>query len=124
MIYTVYKMMATNRKNLLILTSSLIVLGAFMMLTNPDQVPLYLLLIPFILIFFIIFVVTRVFLVFFFGGKGNLTRFNLLAMVISIVLVNFILLRSVDQLTIQDAVLSTAVTLILGVYINKFRLLG
>lgn len=67
---------------------------------------------------------TRVSLIFFFGGKGNLTRFSLLAVVISVVLVNFILLRSVDQLTVQDAVLSTAVTLILGVYINKFRLLG
>lgn len=117
-------MNSLNRKYLLVIALSSFALITFMVFTNPNQVPLYLLLVPFILIFIIFFVLIRLLLIFFAGEKNDLTKFNLLSIVISIVAVNLILLRSVDQLTIQDAVLSTSVTVILAVYINKFRLLN
>lgn len=114
--------MNTNKKYFRILLSSAVFFLLFVTLTNPRNIPLYLTLVPFTLLFLIIFSAMRLVLSVFIGDKAASVRLNIFAVMLSVILVNFMLLRSVDQLSIQDAIISTSIALILAVYINKFRL--
>lgn len=98
-----------------------IFLAGFLLSTNPDNTPLYFLLVPFLIITFMIYIFTQ-FLINFFLEEKNTAKTKIFSAVLAIIVVNFLLLRSIDQLTFQDGLISVAITIMLAFYISKFQL--
>ena len=107
-----------NKKIILLIILSACLLG-YMVLTNPADIPLGLLLVPFLLILFIVFILANL-LIGLLRGSNKKTTFY--AAVLAIIIVNFLILRSVGQFTFQDGLISIAITGILAFYISKFKI--
>ena len=106
-------------KKIYFLIIAAICLMAFMSLTNPDQIPIVFLLMPFLAIGYILFLVFDYFINIF---QGSRKRAAVLSVVLTVVIINFLILRSIGQLTFQDGLISVFITTILGFYISKFQL--
>lgn len=110
-----------KKKNTLKLLALVSTLFLYLVLTNPNQVSLPLILVPFVLLGFIIFLLFKTGLGFFFHESANKGKMTLLAMIVSVIIVNISLLRSIGQLTFQDAAISLLITVVAIIYISKFQ---
>lgn len=110
-----------NNKKFISLITLSVIFVLFLMNTNPNQVSLAMLLIPFIFIGLFIFLILKLSLDLLNRGKNNKKDF-IFSVAASVILVNFLILNSVRQLTIQDGIISVAITLILAFYVGKFQL--
>lgn len=110
------------KRKILVILIALSTLLAFMALTSPKDIPLYLVLIPFALIAVICFFLIDLILYIFRPGLERSRKSKLIAVAISVSFVNFLLLRSINQLSIQDILISASITIILFIYIVKFQL--
>jgi len=107
-----------NKKIILLIILSACLLG-YMVLTNPADIPLGLLLVPFLLILFVVFILANLLIGLL---RGNNKKTTFYAAVLAIIIVNFLILRSVGQFTFQDGLISIAITGILAFYISKFKI--
>jgi hypothetical protein len=111
-----------HKKTFLILLILVVSLIIFMLNTNPQQVSLGLLLVPFCLIAIIAYVITRYTILVVRKKDKPSAKSIILSVSIAILSVNFLLLRSINQLTLQDVLISFAISAILAFYVTKFRL--
>lgn len=102
------------RKQLIILTLLYGVGVIFFMTTNPSQLPLLLLIIPFAYIFVVLYL-TILFIARLLGVRRALP----VAFIISIFGVLLLVLGSLHQLTMRDALISLALTSLLTWYISR-----
>lgn len=109
-------------KRILILALSIICLLGFVTLTNPENIPLAFLLVPFLLIAVIVFTAVDYLVGLFQKDKKSSSRSVVFSAVLTVIIVNFLVLNSVGQLTVQDGLISVAITVILAFYINKFQI--
>jgi hypothetical protein len=93
----------------------------FMMLTRPDEIPLGFLLVPFIIITIIVFVSVNQLISFFVNDRASRKKVMVFSAILAVIAVNFLLLRSIGQLTLQDGIISIIITAVLGFYVSKFQ---
>jgi hypothetical protein len=55
-------------------------------------------------------------------GVGKVRKMRLFSLVGTVILVNFALLSSIGQLTVQDTVLAVLITAVGGFYLYKFQI--
>ncbi len=94
----------------------------FLLFTNPNEVSLAVILIPFVLIGVIIYNVLTLVIEGFFKRSTKKKKVKLFALVGTVILINFTLLSSIGQLTPQDTILAILITLIGGFYLYKFQI--
>lgn len=112
----------TIRRRLLIIFLSMFALMAFLLATNPRDLPLGLLLVPFILFGGLAFHLIRLFMSLFRYAANKPTRQRLVALIFAVILVNIAILQSVGQPTVQDIILGIAITAVVAIYVSKFQL--
>jgi hypothetical protein len=93
-----------------------------MLLTDPKEVSLGIVLVPFILLGIIFYNLLTLSVERFFKKLSRTRKIKLFGIVGTIILVNFVLLSSVGQLTPQDTILSVLITVVGGFYLYKFQL--
>lgn len=108
-------------RKILILAILAVLFLVFLTATNPSQSSLAVLLIPFIFIGLFIFIIIKLVLDFLNRGKNSRKDF-IFSLALSIIVVNFLILNSVRQLSIQDGIISVTITIVLAVYLSKFQL--
>lgn len=94
----------------------------FILFTNPSRISLPLILIPYLLAALIIY---RLFLIGIngiFGRSLSISKLKLYSLITTAVIVNFALLKSIGQITVQDGLISVAIIIVSIVYISKFSL--
>ncbi len=87
---------------------------AFFSLTNPDELPLFVLIIPFLYIFGVLYL-TILFVCRFMSLRSS----GLVSLIISIFGVLLFVLGSLHQLTVRDVIISLALTFILTWYVMR-----
>jgi hypothetical protein len=93
--------------------------GLFFITFNPNSLPLIMFVLPFVLIFILIYQTCRLIMNTFFSLKPRQERIVLL--VISVMPVVMLVIQSITQLTVRDVILCLAITVILvwyGVRVN------
>ncbi len=102
------------------LIASIIVLALFLMLTNPDNVSIGLLVVPVVLLFFISFCAVQIFL----GGLRILAKQPRRKRTVALVSASFItitaILQSTGGISGADALLLGLIVIVTSVYISKF----
>lgn len=109
-------------KNILIIILVFGLLFTFLAITSPDEVSLPLLLVPFIFLAFFIFFLARIFLGVFLKQTDQNGKRTIYSLIISLVVINFIVLSSVGQLTLQDMAITSLITLLAIIYVSKLQL--
>jgi hypothetical protein len=107
-----------------LLGSALITAGmliVFLGLTNPANLSIGLLLIPFLLFGLFIYFLTNFFLAVFRFSYNDTKRQKAIGLLISLLFTNFAVLQSIGDITIQDIVLAGTITTVVIVYISKFQ---
>ena len=94
----------------------------FLMFTNPKDVPLPFILVPFVFFGVVVFLLVRVLLNIFLSGDEKYAKKNLYGAILAVIIVNFALLRSIGQLTFRDGVISVLFTIVVVIYISKLRI--
>ncbi|RTK94270.1 hypothetical protein EKI60_04520 [Candidatus Saccharibacteria bacterium] len=117
--------MRRQRKRTLLLLGTLYSgLGAFFLGTNPRDLPIGLLLLPLLWLFVTLgysFMILM-HILHIAEGDDNALRRKTYAAVIAGVPVGFLLLNSVDQLTVKDIGLITLLSVVLVAYASRFRM--
>lgn len=90
-------------------------LPLFILLTNPEHLPLPLLWVPFLLLLAILFISGRQVL----GRKMQGKRLMLVVLVISVMPVLLLVLASIDQLDARDIIITTALVGGVAWYLNR-----
>jgi hypothetical protein len=112
--------MKSNRLVKIIIFSGLLTL--FLSFSNPSSIPLPLLLVPYLLSGLIIYEIVYLVLDRLVGFPKSKHKLNLYALLITVLFTNFMLLKSIGQLTVQDALISLAIIVVSTVYIGRFSL--
>lgn len=115
-IYNIFMKSALHkRRKQIIVLAALYVLGmVFFMTTSPADLPLLLLVAPFIYIFVVLYLT-----VLFLCQILKVRQAKVIAMIISVFGVLLFLLGSLHQLTLRDALISLALTVTLTWYITR-----
>lgn len=92
----------------------------FLGLTDPNNTSLPLILIPYILSALIIYRVLLILLNIALNHSVKSSKLRLYSLVTTAILINFALLKSIGQITFQDALISLAIMIVSVVYISKF----
>lgn len=108
-----------NRFAIALLSSAALL--AFLLATNPKNLPLGLLLIPFMLFGVAAYQAIRFFMAIFRYSSDKPTKQRIVALVFTVLLTNFAVLQSVGSITVQDVVLAVAITAVVALYIAKFQ---
>jgi len=124
-IFLIYKRsyhIAMYSKRVITVVVATILFFTFILLTNPREISLAAILVPFALlgvIFYniLIFIIER-----FFKKSAKKKKIKILGLVGTIILVNFTLLSSIGQLTPQDTILAILITVLGGFYLYKFQI--
>jgi len=106
------------KKRIFFVISPLVLFLVFILSTDPRKISLIAVLVPFIFLGIAFYNLLMI-------GLDKLTkvkRLRLLSLVGTIILMNFILLSSIGQLTIQDTILALLITLVGGFYLYKFQI--
>lgn len=103
----------------LVIAAALIV---FLMFTNPQSVSLPLILVPYLLAAVLVYRLFFLVLNIWFGGARNKRKIRLYSIVVTVVVINFALLKSIGQLTVQDGLISAAIIIVSAIYVSKFSL--
>jgi hypothetical protein len=106
------------KKQLFIVVSLWIVGLLFLLLTNPDTLPLPLLIVPFIYAFITLFLTIRLLVTYFSRSQALGTSVGI---TITIFIVLCLVLASIRQLSARDLLISLAITIILSWYLTKSR---
>jgi hypothetical protein len=107
------------KKPIVRLASLYLLVGLFFVFFNPNNLPLILFIVPFILVFILIYQTAKLVVKTFFSLKPQQERIVLL--VVSVMPVIMLVIQSITQLTVRDVILCLAITTILvwyGVRIN------
>lgn len=103
-----------------------IALGAilifFLVLTDPNRISLPLILVPYLLASLIVYRLVSLVLLGLFAGTVKKSKIRLYALIITAVAVNFALLKSIGQITVQDFLISGAIVVVSVIYISRFSL--
>lgn len=99
-----------------------LLLMLFLMLTNPNEVSLPLILVPYILASLLFYRLFSIILGIWFGTRADRRKIKIYSIVLTVVIINFALLKSIGQLTIQDGLISVAIIVISAIYISKFSI--
>lgn len=94
----------------------------FLLFTDPNKISLPFIVVPYILGALIVYRILFLLLVLIFKHAIKEAKLKLYSLIATTILVNFALLKSIGQITIQDALISGAIMIISIVYINKFSL--
>lgn len=110
------------RSRLITIVMSLLLFFVFISLTNPQEINLLAILIPFILLGVALYNLITVTVKVFLRKATKKNKLRLFALVGTAILVNFVLLSSIGQLTLQDTVLTVLITVVGGFYLYKFQI--
>jgi hypothetical protein len=102
-----------------------IVLLIILLSTNPQKLPAILLIVPFVLLFIIIYRISSIFLKYYFtvlSGKKNNKR-SFFSGIIALVPVTILILQSIGQLTTRDVITLVILAGVGGFYVTKFSFL-
>lgn len=94
----------------------------FASLTNPQEVSLVIILVPFILLGIVFYNILMLIMEKFFRKSSRKRKVRLFSVVTTVILVNFALLSSIGQLTPQDTLLAALITIVGGFYLYKFQI--
>ncbi len=111
--------MSNTKKRLLILAGLYILVLLFFVTVNPEKLPLVLLLLPFGLIFLVLYMTLTLILDTFFKIKPQPKR--LVAFSISVMPVLLLIIQSITQLTLRDVLLSMSIVVIVVWYTVKLN---
>ena len=111
-----------KKKHLIQTVIIVIALILFLVSTNPDSISLPLILVPYLLAALLAYRLFSLVLGVFFGKRGNRRKLRLYSIILTVVVINFALLKSIGQLTFQDGLISVAIIVDSAVYISKFSL--
>lgn len=102
--------------HILVLASILVV---FLLSTNPNNISLLLILVPYVIIAIIVYKVVLLVL-----GLLRLTtnpaKNRLYATIVTVIITNLLLLKSIGQLNFQDGLISLSIILLSSLYISRF----
>ncbi|HEX5456588.1 MAG TPA: hypothetical protein VFW77_04455 [Candidatus Saccharimonadales bacterium] len=104
---------------ILLLTSALV---AFLLLTDPNKISLLFVLVPYVLAGVIMYLVLSLVLQALLNGLIEFSKVRLYALIITVLSINFALIKSIGQLTFQDGVISLAIMIVSVIYISRFSL--
>lgn len=110
--------MKSFRKQLITLVALYMIGTLFLIFTNPQDLPLPLLILPFVYAFIVLFLTIRTGVSFFSGNKSLGTSISL---VVTIFVVMSLILASIRQLSARDLLISFAITVLLGWYLVKIK---
>ena len=111
--------MSKTKKRLIILLGIYLVVLVFFISVNPEKLPLILLLLPFLLIFLVMYLSLIFVLDTFFKIKSQPKR--LIAFSVSIMPVLLLIIQSITQLTLRDVLLSISIVVIVVWYTIKLN---
>lgn len=89
----------------------------FFMTTDPDKIPLPLLIVPFLWLFAVVFLLTK--LVLHYKTKASNKQALIISSLLACLLVLLFVFQSIHQLTIRDLLISLAIIGIAGVYLMR-----
>jgi hypothetical protein len=89
----------------------------FFMLTNPDNIPIPLLVLPFLWLFAVVFMSARLLLRRYVTASKK--QINIVASLLACLLVLLFVFQSIHQLTIRDVFISFAIISIAGLYLLR-----
>lgn len=92
------------------------------MITNPYEVNLAVLLVPFAILWILLYQMFRSVLSLLYKNSLHQYKIKIVSLIGSLLIVNFALLSSVGQLTLQDGVIVLLITVIGGFYLYKFQI--
>lgn len=93
-------------------------LPTFLLLTNPEDLPLLLLVVPFLILAAVLYLTARLGFSVLFGGLSE-KRLRLLALLIAVFPTLLLILASIDQLTVRDAAIVSGLLLALIFYLRR-----
>ncbi len=96
------------------------VLVGFLCLTDPNNIALPMVVVPYLLIGLLLYKLFILALHLVSRGRIGERKIKLYSIVFSVIAINFALLKSIGQLTVQDSIISVAIILIASLYISKF----
>ena len=102
------------KKSIIKLLGFYLLVGLFFLVFNPNNLPLIMYVVPFVLVFILIYQTTNLLLDVFFSFKPKQKR--IIQLVISIMPVVMLVIQSITQLTLRDVVLCLAITTIMVWY--------
>ena len=101
---------------------SLFLFFLFILFTNPQEVSLAIILVPFILLGIVFYNLLTLFIERFFKKRQRAGKLRLFGLIGTLILVNFTLLSSIGQFTPQDTILAILITIVGGFYLYKFQI--
>jgi len=108
-----------NRKDQLYIVIGVIVLGCLLLFsTNPQRMPLPVLILPFILIFVLLWLPLRIILRYFYPQTAN-KKLSIFAALLAVFPVVCLLLQSVGQFSSRDFITLAALFAVLWFYLNR-----
>lgn len=110
------------RKRGLVILLIIIALAGFLSLTNPQDLPVGLLLVPFILFGALIYLSVGSLMELFRFAEGNAAKQGAVSLLFAILFTNFAVLQSIGRITMQDILLAMGITVIVVIYLAKFQL--
>ncbi len=96
------------------------ILLLFLLFTDPNNISLPLIIVPYMLGALILYKILLVLLEVFLNGSVKSSKLKLYSLISTAVLINFALLKSIGQITLQDGLISLAIMIVSVIYINKF----
>ena len=103
-----------------ILASCLLALGLFLILTNPDQVSVGVLVVPVLLLFFIVFSLSHIIMEKLKLLRRNLRKRRIVAIITASLATVVMILRSTGGLSVPDIILLCLIIVVSAVYIDKY----
>lgn len=100
------------------------IFGLFLLFTDPNKISLPLILIPYLLAALIIYRVLSFGLKTLLGSSLSSSKLKLYSLILTAVVINFALLKSIGQITLQDGLISAAIVIVSVIYISRFSLDG
>jgi hypothetical protein len=108
-------------KRIVLLVALYLSLPLFLFLSNPQSLPLPLLILPVVLLFLIVY--TTIYIILLkrlkFSKRISKTRLILISAIIALVPVLLIVLASIQQFTLRDIILSTVIVVCISWYLLK-----
>jgi hypothetical protein len=105
-------------QNTLILALLAISLTVFLLFTNPEKLPLPLLLIPFILLASLLYVLSNFVISFIFSDMKQ-RRVRLISVVVATLPTLLLILASIKQLSVRDTAIIVALLVVLTLYMKR-----
>ncbi len=98
------------------------VLILFLTMTDPKDISLLFVLVPYILAGLVMYLAISLILEVLLNGLIAVPKLKLYALIITVLTINFALIKSIGQLTFQDGAISMAIMAVSVIYISKFSL--